>query len=141
MKEPLFSYGAGLVVAAAAQVTAQGTAAAPPPEIFWPAFGGAAASALLTAKPAFEGASEKTPRAIGFLVFCTLTIGFLFSFFCSDFLNRVRIADMIGPLNTSPEFAAFACAFAGERVLSFVWSKSPAEWWGFITSIRIGGGK
>lgn len=135
------TYGSALAVSASAQIAAQATAIHPSPDIFWPAFGGAATSALLTIKPAFQGKSEEAPRDVAFLAFITLIVGFLFAFFLSDYLNGARIAGMIGPMDAPPTVAAFGCAFFGERILSIVWSKTPSEWWDIITSIKFGAKK
>lgn len=139
----LASYSSAFTASAAVQAVtlAQSLAPEPPPDIFWPAFAGAAASGLLTLKPLADPDSTAPPRKVAFLAFITLTVGFLFSFFVSDYLNGVKIMGVAGPLNYPPAVAAFAVAFGGERILAVIWSKSPQEWWAWLTSLKPGGSK
>ncbi len=132
------SFASAFGVSAYTIIAAQASVIHPSPAIFWPSFAGAAVSALLTVKPAFQGKSKETPREVVFLAFITLVVGFLFAFFASDYLNTARVLNFFGPVNAPPGFAAFICGIVGERVLSVAWSKSPSEWLSLLTSIKIG---
>lgn len=125
---------------------AQALAPNAPPDIFLPAFSGAATAALFTVKPAFDSKDETPPRAIAFLGAVTLFVGFVFSYTCSQPLNTMATPQLgpigpIGPMNLDPSIAAMLCGFAGEKLLWGVWQVGPKGWLEMARKALPGGGK